>query len=116
MDLPGYGYAEVPERVRAAWGAMIERYLTGREQLRAIILLLDGRHGPTADDLHMLEWLKQRGRDFRVVATKWDKVKKSQRVKRMREMKAATNSTIIPFSAVTSEGRSALISYLLSLA
>ncbi|HLS89877.1 MAG TPA: ribosome biogenesis GTP-binding protein YihA/YsxC [Limnochordia bacterium] len=116
VDLPGYGYAEVPERVRAAWGPMIERYLTGREQLRAMILLVDGRHGPTADDLHMLEWLKQWGRDFKIVATKWDKVKKSQRVKRMREMEVATNSTIIPFSAVTSEGKAALISYLLSLA
>lgn len=116
VDLPGYGYAEVPERVRAAWGPMIERYLTSREQLGAIILLLDGRHGPTADDLEMLAWLKRSERDFRIVATKWDKVKKNQRLKRKKEMEEATACEVIPFSAVTSEGKAALIAYLVSLA
>ncbi|MBO2521045.1 MAG: ribosome biogenesis GTP-binding protein YihA/YsxC [Clostridia bacterium] len=115
VDLPGYGFAEVPHRVRAGWARMIEGYLTGRDQLKAILLLVDGRHGPTGDDLEMWEWIKASGRSGLAVATKWDKVKKSLRVKRMKEMEAALAAPVLPFSAVTSEGKQGLMSFLLSL-
>lgn len=116
VDLPGYGFADVPERVRAAWGAMIETYLREREELKAILLLIDSRHGPTGDDLEMWRWIGASGRRGLVVATKWDKVKPGQRVKRKKEMEAAVAAPVIPFSAVTGEGIAALSSFLMSLA
>src|SRR5690606_30432191 len=85
VDLPGYGYAKAPGRVRASWGAMIEGYLAGRKQLVAVLLLIDGRHGPTPDDLAMMEWLNESRLEHVVVATKWDKVKKSARHRRLQE-------------------------------
>lgn len=112
VDLPGYGYAEVPERVRAAWGPMIEGYLSTRVQLRAVILLVDGRHGPTGDDLQMWKWLEHSGRERVALATKWDKVKRSQRLKRKKEMEEALASSVLPFSSITSEGKDALTAYL----
>lgn len=115
VDLPGYGYAEAPERVRAAWGPMIERYLATREQLRSIILLVDSRHGPTPDDLQMWEWLKVSDHERIALAAKWDKVKKSQRPKRKKEMEEALGAPLLPFSASTLEGKDELIRYLLSL-
>lgn len=116
VDLPGYGYAKAPERVRAAWGPMIERYLTSRDQLHSVILLIDARHGPTRDDLQMWEWLKTTRLDRLVLASKWDKVKKSQRAKRRKEMEEALGAALLPFSATTLEGKDAVIAYLLSLA
>lgn len=115
VDLPGYGYAEAPRRVRASWGPMIERYLSTREQLRAVVLLVDGRHGPTDDDRQLWEWLETTRLKRLALAAKWDQVKPSQRVRRTKEMEAALGAPLLPFSAVTSEGKDALIAYLLSL-
>lgn len=115
VDLPGYGYAEVPERVRAAWGPMIEGYLKTREQLKAILLVIDARHGPLEDDLVMWRWIEASGRAGLAVATKWDKVKSSQRAKRIKEMETALAASVLPFSAVTFEGGEALCAYLRSL-
>jgi len=89
VDLPGYGYAKVPGRVRDTWAAMIEGYLTGRDQLRLALVLVDAEVGPTALDLTTLEWLRHIGLDVRVVATKQDKVKSSKRAKRKQELAAA---------------------------
>jgi len=115
VDLPGYGYADVPERVRVGWGRMIEGYLKAREQLKAILLVVDGRHGPTADDIQMWSWIQASGRAGFAVATKWDKVKTSQRAKRIKEMEAELAASVLPFSSVTGEGKAALASYLRSL-
>src|SRR5690606_5842515 len=75
VDCPGYGYAKVSKAQRAQWGAMIERYLTGREQLRMVMVLVDGEVGPTKLDQSILEWLREEGLPHQVVATKHDKVK-----------------------------------------
>lgn len=88
IDLPGYGFANAPARVRATWQAMIEGYLLGRDEIRMIMVLVDGEVGPTKLDVQMLEWLQSYGRPFTVVATKHDKVKSAVRVKRKRELAA----------------------------
>jgi GTP-binding protein len=88
VDLPGYGYAKVPAHVRAGWGPMIEAYLTGREQLRMVLVLVDGEVGPTKLDLGMLEWVRHEQLPHSVVATKHDKVKSSRRDARRRELAA----------------------------
>ena len=77
VDLPGYGYAAVPGRVRATWQPMIEDYLTERETLAMILVLVDGEIGPTKLDVQMLDWVRANDLPFTVVATKHDKVKSS---------------------------------------
>jgi len=79
VDLPGYGFARVSEETRRQWGAMIERYLTGRPVLKAALHLVDLRHPPASDDVMMREWLRHVGIDSCVVATKADKVPKGRR-------------------------------------
>lgn len=116
VDLPGYGYARVPESVRARWGRMIEAYLEGREVLKGALLLIDGRHGPTEDDLALWRWLQERGLNALVVATKWDKVKSSQRRRRLAEMEECMGREIVPFSASSGEGVSRVAAQLLKLA
>jgi len=88
MDLPGYGYAKVPGRVRATWGAMIEGYLLDRDGLRHVVVLVDAEIGPTASDLATLGWLADAGLDAKVVATKQDKVRSTHRDKRKKELAA----------------------------
>ena len=88
VDLPGYGYAKVPKAVRDTWGPMIEDYLTGREQLAMVVVLLDGEVGPTTSDLELLDWLRHETLPHSVVATKHDKVKSSRRDRRRRELAA----------------------------
>lgn len=75
VDVPGYGYAKVSKKERERFGQMIEQYLTQRDQLRGTILLVDGRHAPTADDVSMYQWLQYYHIPTLVVATKIDKVK-----------------------------------------
>lgn len=88
VDCPGYGYAKVPKATRARWLPMLEHYLLEREQLARIVLLVDGEIGPTASDLHMLEWLRRHDLPHAVVATKHDKVKPSHRHRRQQELAA----------------------------
>ena len=78
VDLPGYGYAKVSKSEKESWGKTIEMYLTGRDVLKRIVLLVDSRHKPTADDIMMYEWAKHFGYDVVVVATKSDKLKNSE--------------------------------------
>ena len=78
VDLPGYGYAKAPKTEIAKWGAMIEEYLQKREELRAIILLIDIRHEPGKNDVMMYEWLRHYGYDIIIAATKSDKLTRSQ--------------------------------------
>lgn len=109
VDLPGYGYAKASEKEREAWGQMIERYLNTSEKLRAVFLLVDIRHAPSANDKQMFEWMAYVGYDPIVIATKLDKIKRSQidkQIKLVRQGLGADKDTIIvPFSAETKQGR-----------
>ena len=109
VDLPGYGYAKVSEAVKAKWGTMIERYLHTSEQLRLVFLLIDIRHEPSANDKHMYHWIVSQGFNPVIIATKLDKLKRSQvpkHVKQIREGLDVTEGTpIVPFSAVSKQGR-----------
>lgn len=89
VDLPGYGYAAVPGRVKATWQAMIEGYLLEREALVQVFVLVDGEIGPTKLDLQMLDWLRGNDVPHTVVATKLDKVKPSKRPTRKRDLAQA---------------------------
>lgn len=86
VDCPGYGYAAVSKSMRAGWQEMIEGYLTGREELVKIMVLVDGEVGPTKLDVQLLEWLRAEDLPFAVIATKHDKVKSSHREKRKKEV------------------------------
>ena len=109
VDLPGYGYAKASEKEREAWGQMIERYLNTSEKLRAVFLLVDIRHAPSTNDKQMFEWMAYVGYDPIVIATKLDKIKRSQidkQIKIIRQGLGADKETIIvPFSAETKQGR-----------
>lgn len=82
VDLPGYGFAKVPQNVRAGWQRMIEGYLLSREQLSVVLVLVDAAVGPTDLDVVMLEWLRANAIPHQVIATKYDKVKSAVRSKR----------------------------------
>ena len=86
MDLPGYGFAKVPGRIKNTWSAMIEAYLLEREGLQMIIVLVDGEVGPTKLDLQMLDWLRSHELPHHIVATKHDKVKPSKRDQRKKDL------------------------------
>jgi GTP-binding protein len=88
VDCPGYGYAQTSKAMRASWQGMIERYLLERDELRMVMVLVDGEIGPTKLDVQMLEWLRSYEVPHSVVATKHDKVKSAVRDKRKRELAA----------------------------
>ena len=108
VDLPGYGYAKVPQSEKEKWGKLIERYLHGSQQLRAVFLLIDIRHEPGANDKIMYDWICHNGYEPIIIATKLDKIKRSQRqtqVKLIREgLKVRPGTQIIPFSSETKQG------------
>ncbi len=109
VDLPGYGYAKASLAVKEQWGKMIERYLRGSVQLRAVFLLIDIRHEPSANDKQMYEWIVHNGYDPIIVATKLDKINRSQVQKHLKMIRTGLNikpgTVVIPFSAVTKQGR-----------
>ncbi len=109
VDLPGYGYARVSLAVREKWGKMIERYLKTSPSLKQVVLLLDIRHAPNDNDLQMYRWIVSAGFTPLVVATKLDKIKRSQvagQVALIRKtLKAPASLRILPFSSVTRAGR-----------
>ena len=109
VDLPGYGYAKVSEREKEKWGEMIERYLKTSKKLKAVFLLIDIRHDPSANDRQMYEWMVYQGYAPIIIATKLDKIKRSQiqkNVKAIKEgLKVEPGTIIIPFSAETKQGR-----------
>lgn len=109
VDVPGYGYAKVSKTEREAWGKMIETYLTSREQLKAVILIVDLRHPPTRDDVMMYQFLKHYGIPCIIIATKADKVPKSKWQKHFKVTKETldldANDTIIMFSSETGLGK-----------
>lgn len=109
VDLPGYGYAKVSESERAKWGKMIENYLHKSKQLKAVFLLVDIRHTPGANDKTMYDWIVYQGYRPIIIATKLDKLKRSQVQKALKEVRAGLGlvpgDTVIPFSAQTKQGR-----------
>lgn len=109
VDLPGYGYAQANERVKAQWGKMIEDYLHRSKQLKAVFLLIDIRHAPSENDRIMYNWIRKMGFDPIIIATKLDKINRSQiqkQIKLIRTTLEADKETIIlPFSATTKQGR-----------
>ncbi|MFO7311581.1 MAG: ribosome biogenesis GTP-binding protein YihA/YsxC [Bacillota bacterium] len=112
VDLPGYGYAKVPERIRRQWAPMIETYLTARENLIGILQVVDIRHPPTADDKTMAQWLKQRGLPAIAVATKADKIARGHWQGRVEAVARDLGLPTIAFSAVSGAGRDDLMKVL----
>lgn len=109
VDLPGYGYARANEKVKAQWGKMIEDYLHRSKQLKCVFLLIDIRHEPGSNDVIMYDWIRKHGYQPIIIATKLDKINRSQIQKQLKlirtTLKADSDTTIIPFSAATKQGR-----------
>lgn len=109
VDLPGYGYAKVSQSEKEKWGKMIERYLHTSKNLKAVFLLVDIRHDPSANDKMMYDWILHNGYQPIIIATKLDKLKRSQvqkNIKAIREgLKLGKDGIILPFSAETKQGR-----------
>ena len=109
VDLPGYGYAKVSQEIRNKWGKMIEKYLHTSKQLKAVFLLIDIRHAPGENDVTMYDWIVANGYEPVIIATKLDKIKRSQKdknIKIIREKLGVSKETkIIPFSAVSKQGK-----------
>ncbi len=108
-DLPGYGYARVSRETKEKWGRMIERYLRSSKQLRAVFLLIDIRHEPSQNDVEMYRWIADNGYEPIVIATKLDKINRSQTAKNLKvirdKLKVREGIKIIPFSAQSRQGR-----------
>lgn len=109
VDLPGYGYTKANEAVKAQWGKMIERYLHQSKQLMAVFLLVDIRHDPSANDRQMYEWMLHYGYHPIIIATKLDKINRSQREKQIKAIRAGLHAekdaTVIAFSSLSKQGR-----------
>ena len=109
VDLPGYGYAKVSQSVKEQWGKLIERYLQKSKQLKAVFLLIDIRHDPSANDKMMYDWIVHNGYQPIIIATKVDKLKRSQVQKHVKALKQGlellAGTQVIPFSAETKQGR-----------
>ena len=113
VDLPGYGYAQVSVEIRAKWGKMVERYLHTSKQLRLVFLLIDIRHEPSENDCIMYDWIVKNGYEPVIIATKLDKIKRSQiqkNLKIIRQKNQPVEGTIIiPFSAQTKQGKEEIL-------
>ena len=109
VDLPGYGYAKVAQSEKEKWGKMIENYLHKSKQLKAVFLLIDIRHTPGANDKTMYDWIVYQGYQPIIIATKLDKLKRSQVQKALKEVRTGlglkADDIVIPFSAQTKQGR-----------
>lgn len=109
VDLPGYGYAKVNEKVKEQWGKMVERYLHSSRQLKQVFLLIDIRHAPSENDRIMYNWMLESGYHPIIIATKLDKIKRSQLQGQLKLIRTGLNAEkdtiIVPFSAQTKQGR-----------
>jgi GTP-binding protein len=106
VDLPGFGYARVPEKVRSSWGDMVTSYLAKRAQLVLSIQIVDSRHEPTKQDLQLHEWLEHYARPRLIVATKSDKLSNNELRKNIEQARRMLNEDIpIIYSAKTGLGR-----------
>ena len=113
VDLPGYGYAQVSVEIRAKWGKMVERYLHTSKQLRLVFLLIDIRHDPSENDCIMYDWIVKNGYEPVIIATKLDKIKRSQIQKNLKiirqKIQPVEGTIIIPFSAQTKQGKEEIL-------
>lgn len=116
VDLPGYGYAKVSKTEQERWAKMIDTYLSDRYNLIQVIQLVDARHKPTKDDITMMEWIRSFGYNPIVVATKLDKLRKSQIEPNLTEiyniLSLDDNSILFPFSSETRDGKDELLSFI----
>ena len=116
VDLPGYGYAKAGKELVAGWGKLIEDYLYQSKVLKSVFLLIDIRHEPSENDRLMYDWVRSRGYEPVIIATKADKIKRSQlqkHIKMLREGLGADEDTIIvPFSSVTGQGRDEVLDFM----
>lgn len=111
-DLPGYGYAQVPDSVRKKWGPMVQEYLTQREPLKLIILLIDIRREPTPEDIQMIDWVIQAQKAMILVMTKVDKVSQKEKTdftKRILEQLNFENIQWVHYSVLKNRGRDELL-------
>lgn len=116
VDLPGYGYAKVSASEREKWGKMIERYLHSSEQLVLVFLLIDIRHEPSANDKMMYDWICHNGFTPVIIATKLDKIKRSQLQKNLKiirnKLEMDKDGLIFPYSALSKQGRDEILDYI----
>lgn len=116
VDLPGYGYAKVSQSTVEKWGKMIDRYLEGSKTLRLIFLLVDIRHKPNQNDIQMYQWCLNYGFHPIIIATKEDKVKRSQKAKLVRQIKetleVVEGTPVITYSSMTKAGREEIWEYI----
>lgn len=113
VDLPGYGYANVSLKVKEQWGKMIERYLHESQVLKAVFLLIDIRHEPSANDVNMYQWILANGYEPIIIATKADKIKRNQLQKHIKMIKTELNvvpgTKVLTFSALTKQGKDEIL-------
>ena len=109
VDLPGYGYAKTSASEKEKWGKMIENYLHTSKKLQAVFLLIDIRHDPSANDKQMYQWMRHYGFDPIIIATKLDKINRSQIQKQLKAIRvgleAQKDTIIIPYSSLSKQGR-----------
>ena len=113
VDLPGYGYAKASEEIKAKWGKMIEDYLHKSKEIRCVFLLVDIRHEPGNNDKIMYKWILDHGYEPVIIATKLDKIKRSQIQKNLKiirqKIQPVEGTIIIPFSAQTKQGKEEIL-------
>ena len=116
VDLPGYGFARVPEKVKEQWGKMVEKYLHTSRQLLRVFLLIDIRHEPSANDVQMYKWIVHQGFQPVIIATKADKIKKTQLEKHLNMLRGGLGLPdeirIFPYSALSKEGRDEIYAFM----
>ncbi len=116
VDLPGYGYAKVSEEVKEKWGQLIERYLHSSSRLVIVFLLIDIRHEPSANDVNMYDWIIHNGYEPVIIATKLDKINRSQIAKQIKliknKLKVVEGTKVFPFSATSKQGREEIWEYI----
>ena len=116
VDLPGYGYTKIAESEKHKWGVMGENYLHSSKQLKAVFLLIDIRHDPSENDRMMYDWILRQGYPPMIIATKLDKVKRSQVQKQLKAIRDGLNlesgTVIFPFSALSKQGREEIWGYM----
>lgn len=116
VDLPGYGYAKVSVKEREKWGKMIENYLHTSQKLALVFLLIDIRHEPSANDKMMYDWILHNGFTPVIIATKADKIKRSQLQKQIKvirtKLEMQAGDLLFPFSALSKQGREEILEYI----
>jgi GTP-binding protein len=118
VDLPGYGYAKVSKKIRAAWQPMVETYLSNRPNLLGLVLIIDIRRDPQEEERNLAQWLISHHMPFLVVLTKADKLSKTQQQKRAAAISSQMNrntSEVILFSAKTRVGREIILDEIANL-